>query len=102
MVSVELGLCDSREDRDGHNPNVDNQSRMLTGYQRSAGDDLTINGQHCAERMLGYDGYRRARLDALQVEARTRHNVTELVTRLFNDRTSQVSLFAWVSPSHKD
>ncbi|MDP6580881.1 MAG: hypothetical protein QF681_09505, partial [Vicinamibacterales bacterium] len=78
------------------------QVRVLVGYQRAFGSDLTIGGQYSAERMLDHGAYRATLPAGFPARDRTRHSLTARITRTFNYQTSQVSLFAWVSPNDED
>ena len=103
VLSTEFGLYDSRDDRDGIDPAVENsQLRFLVGYQQPFGDELTLNGQYYVERMLDVDAYRASLPSGFPERAGTRHNVTARVVRTFDYQTYQVSVFAWVSPNEED
>lgn len=103
VVSLEVGLYDSRDDPDGTDPTVENsQLRILTGYQRAFGSDLTIGAQYAAERMFDHGAYVGSLPGGVPRRTRMRHNVTLRITRLFNYQTGQVSLFAWGSPNEDD
>lgn len=103
VLSGEVGFYDSREDPGGRDPSIENsQARLLVGFQRAFGSDLTLGGQYSAERMLDHAAYRATLPGGFPERVRTRHNVTARVTRTFNYQTSQVSVFAWVSPNDED
>jgi len=103
VLSGEVGYYDSLEDPGGRDPSIENsQARGLVGYQQAFGSDLTIGGQYYAERMLDHGAYLATLPAGFPVRARTRHNLTARVTRTFNYQASQVSIFAWISPSDED
>ncbi len=103
VLSGEVGFYDSRQDPGGRDPSIENsQVRVLVGYQRALGSDLTIGGQYYTEWMLDHVAYRATLPAGFPARARIRHNLTARVTRTFNYQTSQVSLFAWVSPNDED
>ena len=103
ILSGEVGFYDSQQDSGGRDPSIENsQVRVLIGYQRAFGSDLTLGGQYYAERMLDHSAYRATLPAGVPERDRTRHNLTARVTRTFNYQTSQVSLFVWVSPNDKD
>ena len=103
ILSAEVGFYDSRQDRGGRDPSIENsQVRMLVGYQRAFGSDVTVVGQYSVERMVDHDAYRATLPVGFPERAGTRHNLTVRVTRTFNYQASQVSLFAWVSPNDQD
>lgn len=61
ILSLEGGLYNSREDRNGTDPVVENgQVRFLGGYQRAIGDNLTVGCQYYGEQMLDYSTYRQS------------------------------------------
>ncbi|HLB00146.1 MAG TPA: hypothetical protein VJO14_02055, partial [Bacteroidota bacterium] len=58
VISLEVGYYDSRDDRDGKNPAVENsQTRFLFGYQRAFGENFTAGIQYYGERMAQYGNY---------------------------------------------
>ncbi len=103
ILSTEFGFYDSRSDRDGRDPGVENsQVRFLVGYQKPLGDNLTLNGQYYLEQMLAADAYRDTVPPGFPERAATRHNLTARVTQFFDYRTYQLSVFVWVSPNEDD
>ena len=103
IVSGEAGYYDSRQDPDGLDPTVENsQLRLLAGYQRAFGSDVTVGAQYYAERMLDHEAYLGTVPAGFPRRGRTRHNLTARLTRTFNYQTSQVSVFVWVSPDEED
>jgi len=103
VLSTEFGFYDSRSDRDGADPGVENsQLRFLVGYQKPFGDELTLSGQYYIERMLNGDAYRNSLPSGVSARATARHNITARVTRYFSYETYQFSVFAWFSPNEED
>jgi len=103
ILSGEVGFYDSRNDAGGRNPAIENsQVRLLVGYQRAFGSDLTVGGQYSAERMLDHDAYRATLPSGFPERPGTRHNLTARVTRTFNYQSSHVSVFFWGSPNERD
>lgn len=103
VVSTEVGYYDSRSDRDGTDPGVENsQVRFLIGYQKPFTDDLTVSGQYYLERMLEGGAYRESLPPGFGARETARHNITGRVTQFFRYQTYQLSVFAWVSPNEKD
>lgn len=103
VLSLEGGLYDSREDRDGTDPSVENgQLRFLAGYQRAFGDDLTVGVQYYGERLVDYGAYREALPAGFPQRKEIRHNATLRITRFFRYQTVRFSLFAWASPNEED
>lgn len=103
VASLEAGWYDSRSDRDGADPWVENgQRRLLAGYQRAFGDDVTLGVQYYAEAMAEYGAYRRSRPAGWPRREEVRHNLTARVTRLLRYHTVRLSGFAWASPNEED
>ena len=103
VLSTEFGFYDSRRDRDGTNPGIENsQARLLVGYQKPLTDDLTVSGQYYLERMLNGDAYRTSLPAGFAARSTARHNVTGRLTQYFNYQTYQMSVFVWVSPNEED
>ena len=103
VLSAEFGFYDSRDDRDGRNPGIENsQVRGLVGFQQPFGDELTLTGQYYVERMLDAEAYLETLPPGLPERSGTRHNITGRLTRTFDYQTYQLSLFAWVSPNEED
>ncbi len=58
VLSMETAYYDSREDRDGDNPLIDNsQLRYLAGFEREMASELTLGVQYYIEQMLDYTQY---------------------------------------------
>lgn len=103
VLSTEVGFYDSRRDRDGTDPGIENsQARILAGYQQPLTDDLTVSGQYYLERMLNGDAYRASLPSGFPARSTARHNITGRLTQYFDYQTYQVSLFVWVSPNEED
>ena len=103
VLSTEFGFYDSRQDREGTDPGIENsQARILVGYQKPLTDELTLSGQYYHERMLNGDAYRASLPPGFAARSTARHNITGRLTRYFNYQTYQVSLFVWVSPNDED
>lgn len=103
VLSAEFGFYDSRDDRDGRNPGIENsQVRGLIGFQLPFGDELTLTGQYYVKRMLDGEAYLETLPSGLPERATTRHNITGRLTRTFDYQTYQLSVFAWVSPNEDD
>lgn len=103
VLSLEGGLYDSRQDRSGTDAAVENsQARLLVGYQRAFGDDLTVGLQYYREQMLDYESYGQTLPPDLPRRSETRHNATLRLTRLFAYQTVRASFFVWASPNEED
>ena len=103
VFSLEGGYYDSRKDRDGTDPFIENpQIKFLAGYQRAYGADLTLGVQYFGEAMLKYSQYEKWLPQSFPKREEVRHNITLRVTRFFKYQTLRLSLFAWVSPNEED
>ena len=103
VLSLEGGLYDSREDRKGTDPAVENrQLRFLVGYQKAFGDNLTVGLQYYGEKMLDHGAYQQSLPPGFPLRKETRHNATLRITRFFRYQTVRFSLFGWASPNEED
>ncbi len=106
IANLEVAYYDSREDRSGRNPLVDNsQMRFLAGYERQMPElasDLTLGMQYYVEWMQDYDQYSRRQPDFMPRKDEVRHVLTFRVTRLLLNQNLTLSLFAFYSPSDGD
>jgi hypothetical protein len=104
--NIEVGYYDSRHDRSGDEPWIDNsQMRYLVGYEQDLPEiarDLTIGLQYYVEQMLGYDDYLRT-LPAGTPEAdEYRQLLTFRITKLYWNQTLTCSMFTYYSPTDRD
>ena len=103
LLSLEGGLYDSREDREGTDSSVENSHlRFLAGYQKAFGANFTLGLQYYGERMLRYDAYRRTLPAGFPVRDETRSYLTARLTQLLKYQTVRVSLFIFYSPTEED
>ncbi len=103
VASFEGGYYDSRSDRSGRNPAVENSSgRLLAGYQRELVPDLTASGQYYVQLMQDHDAYARARGPGMAKRAAARHVLTLRLTQLLLHQTLRLGLFALASPNEGD
>ena len=106
VANVEAAYYDSRQDRGGVRPFVDNsQIRFLVGYERQLPElmpDLTVGGQYYLEWMMNYDDYRRTNIPFMPLDDELRHVVTGRITKLLLNQNLTLSLFAYYSPSDSD
>ncbi len=101
--TLELGYYDSRDDRSGTDPNVNNSEfRFLAGYERELLPEFTANVQYFLQRMSDYSGYTKALPTASRIRDRNRHLVTLRLTRLLMNQDLTLSLFTFYSPSDDD
>ena len=101
--SVEVGYYDSREDRSGDDPEIDNsQLRFLAGYELEPMKNTTVGGQYYLERMLDYEEYEDSLPPGSNKADENRHVLTLRLTRLYWMQTLELSLFTFYSPSDDD
>jgi len=103
--NIEMGYYDSRDDRAGDEPYIDNsQIRYLIGYEQDLPEiapDFTVGLQYYVEQMLHYGDYRRT-LPAGKADEEYRHLLTFRITKLYWNQNLTCSVFTYFSPSDKD
>lgn len=103
IANLEAGWHDSRDDRSGNNPLIPNSElRLLAGYEREIGSDLTANIQYYLEAMLDYSTYRGSLPSPIPARDEYRHVATFRLTKLLLNQNLTLSLFAYYSPSDED
>ncbi|MBI1321111.1 MAG: hypothetical protein GC168_19475 [Candidatus Hydrogenedens sp.] len=103
ILSAELGYYDSREDRGGNDPFVNNDElRTLLGYEFEAGKEFTIGVQHYMEWMQDYGDYRRTLPFFVPARDEFRHLFTVRFTKMLMNQNLMLSLFTFYSPSDAD
>jgi hypothetical protein len=104
--NVEAAYYDSREDREGTRPFIDNSEfRVLTGYERDLSEimkDFTVGLQYYVEIKMNYDDYRRTLPPIMPADDPCRHVTTVRLTKLLMNQNLKLSLFAYYSPSDSD
>jgi len=107
--NLEAGYYDSRDDRNGDDPFVNNsQFRFLAGYERDLpmiAQDLTVGAQYYLELMTEHDAYVRS-VRALHAGMHTadefRQVVTFRITKLLMNQNLKLGLFLFYSPTDDD
>ncbi len=103
VASLEAGYYDSRSDRSGRNPAVENSSiRLLAGYQREIASDLTVSGQYSLRVMEDHSAYLKSRGPGMPRRPAARHVLTVRATQLLLHQTLRLGLFALASPNEGD
>ena len=103
VASFEFGYFDSREDRPGTNPLIENSSlRYLLGYERELRTDFTVRAQYYLEQMLGYGAYKASLPPGAPEKKEYRHLLFLRLTRLLRYQTVELSLIVFYSPSDED
>lgn len=103
VVSLEGGYYDSRSDRSGQDPSVDNSSiRLLAGYQREVLPDLTLSGQYYVQVMEDHGEFLKTRSPGVPKRPLARHVLTLRATQLLLHQTLRLGLFVLASPNEGD
>ncbi|MFQ5920369.1 MAG: hypothetical protein ACE5I4_10065, partial [Thermoplasmata archaeon] len=103
VLSLEAGYYDSRADRSGRNPSVENSSvRLLGGYLREIVPDLTLSTQYYVQVMDDHAEYLRTRGPGMPRRPLARHVLTLRLTRLLWHQTLKLGLFVLASPNEGD
>ncbi len=108
IANAEAAWYDSRDDRDGDDPLINNsEARLLVGYERDLSQlarDLKVGLQYYVEILADHDAYLRTLPQPVRDEARAacRHVLTFRVTQLLLNQNLTLSLFAYYSPSDSD
>ncbi len=100
---AEIGYYDSRDDRAGTNPAIENsQFRFLLTYQRQLAEDFTGSIEYYGEQMQDYAAYRRRVPAGFPTRAELRDLVGVRLTKLLRYQTLKLSLFTFYSPRARD
>ena len=100
---AEIGYYDSRNDRAGANPAIENsQFRFMLTYQRQLAEDFTGSLEYYGEQMQDYAAYRRSVPAGFPTRAALRDLVGVRLTKLLRYQTLKLSLFSFYSPRARD
>ncbi|NOX97609.1 MAG: hypothetical protein GXO98_06085 [Nitrospirae bacterium] len=103
VVSAEYGYYDSRDDREGSNPGIDNsQSKFLIGYQKAFPGDFTLGLQYYGELMYEYRQYEDNLPSAFGKRQQLHQYLALRLTKLLKYQTLKLSLFSLYSPDAED
>jgi len=103
VVSLEGGYYDSRQDRDGTEPMIPNQStRFLIGYQRQLWEDLTLGLQYYCEYMNDYSKYVENLPMGFPQEKKLYDLAAVRLTQFLKHQTLRLSFFSFYSPANGD
>ncbi|HUU57969.1 MAG TPA: hypothetical protein VMZ50_00385 [Phycisphaerae bacterium] len=104
--NVEVGYYDSRQDRGGDDPSVNNSElRLLGGYERDLPEiahDFKVAVQYYVELMMHHGRYVRALPATDSPRDFDRHVLTIRLTKLLMNQNLTLSLFAYYSPTDSD
>jgi len=100
--NIEIGYYDSRDDPEGSDPFTRNSEfRLLGGFERELGKNLTAGFQYYLEGMLDYDAYEQ-NLTGGPKKDQYRHLMTLRLTKFLLNQNLRLSLFSYYSPSDND
>jgi len=103
VAGFEFGYYDSREDRPGRNPLIENPSlRYLVGYERELRTDFTVRAQYYLEQMLEYGAYKASLPPGAPEKKGNRHLLFLRLTRLLRYQTVELSFVGFYGPSDED
>ncbi|HOJ33422.1 MAG TPA: hypothetical protein PKY35_05305 [Candidatus Hydrogenedentes bacterium] len=103
IANIEFGYYDSRQDRLGEDPFVNNSEfRLLLGYEQELAKEFTGAVQYYLEHMVDYQAYRNTRIFLVPPRDQDRHVFTLRLTKLLWNQNLTLSLFAYYSPSDND
>jgi hypothetical protein len=103
VVSLEGGYYDSRDDRAGTSPAIENsQARGLVAYQIQPWEDASLSAQYYVEAMMEYDAYVSSLPAGFSRRDRFRHVISLRARQLLLHQTLQLGFFVMASPSDAD
>ncbi len=103
IISIGAGFYDSREDRNGKDPMIPNQSsRYLLGYQKQLWEDFTVGFQYYTLYMHDYGNYKENIPSGFPAEKKLQDLFTIRLTQLFMHQTLKISFFSFWSSSDGD
>ncbi len=103
IANAEAGFYRSGDDPRGSDPAIANSEvRLLGGYERELGRDLSVGLQYYLERMTDYSDYRRSLPAGAPRRDENRHVLTSRLTQLLLQQNLELSIFAYWVPSDRD
>lgn len=106
IANLEFGYYDSRQDRSGTDPFVENsQVRALAGFERDLPElapHLTVGVQYYLEAMLDHNAFQRALPAGVPERDGWRQVVTLRVTKELLEQRLRVSVFSYLGASDRD
>lgn len=103
VASFESGYYDSREDRPGTNPLIENASlRYLLGYERELWTDFSVRAQYYLEQMIEYGAYKASLPPGAPEKKEYRHLLFLRLTQFLHYQTVELSLVGFYGPSDED
>jgi hypothetical protein len=103
VFNAEIGWLESKEDKDGADPFVNNSElRWLLGYEMELATNFTGSFQYYAEQTQDYDGYLAGLPNPELAKEEIRHNLTARFTYFAFNQNLELSLFLYGSPNESD
>jgi hypothetical protein len=103
IFSIEAGRHESRDDRNGIDPAIDNSSlRGLVGYRFDPFQDFSVGAQYYVESMENYSAYQVTSPAGFPARPRYRDLAAIRLTRWLRQQTLKLDLFAAYSPKEGD
>jgi hypothetical protein len=103
LMNLEGGFYDSREDRDGSDPGVNNSEiRALSGYTRELARNFTMGVQAYVEWMRDYAAYKESLPPGQPARDEARQVTSLRLTRLLMGQNLILSGFVYLSPTDED
>lgn len=103
IFSSEIGYYDSRQDRNGDNPFINNSEwRGLLGYEWEVASDTTLGFQYYVEALQDYAAYQTSLFPGQPARDEYRQVLTARITRLAMNQNLTLSLFGFYSPTDED
>jgi hypothetical protein len=103
VLSLEGGYYDSRDDRCGTDPSIENsQARGLVAYQLQPWNEASLAFQYYVEAMSDHDAYVASLPPGLPARDELRHVASVRVRQFLLHQTLQLGLFVMGSPSDED
>lgn len=101
--NIETGYYHSSQADSGRDPLTRNSEyRLLLGFEREIGPELTAAFQYYLEWMMDYDDYEAVLPPGTPAKDEFRSLVTLRLTKLLMHQTLTLSVFAYYSPTDKD
>ncbi|MDO8445734.1 MAG: hypothetical protein Q7T53_06510 [Deltaproteobacteria bacterium] len=101
--NIEGGYYDSRDDRGGTDPTIENSKwKFLAGYRKELGTDFTAGIQYYVERMDDYGEYEKNLPAGFPKEDKVRDYAALRLTKILLYQTMRFSFFGMYSPSDED
>lgn len=103
IATFELGHYDSRDDKNGSDPFINNSEyRLLIGFERELAPELTGSFQYYIEILQDYRAYKNNTITGSFIRDKRRQVLTQRLTYLMLNQRLRLSAFNFWSPSDND